>query len=218
MTNIFYLLLYFQTIDKVNAFEREIANFTLVIDKTLKILKEDGFGRYQPYAPKCYYTYSGPPASVIIMEDLKDSGFRHAEHSAGLDMKHCLLAVNCLATYHAASVVLNARHPDKLKLFKQIQYTEDAKKNVKKLFEPTLRRIAFEAETWPECEGEIAHKFSQLAVHPFEHLVSCLKTGEKDFRVLAHKDVWLKNIMFKYPEGSDTPTDVRQDIYIYFLW
>lgn len=198
-----------EIINKANAFQKEIDVYTLVIPNAEKLLEECAQGKYQPYAPKCYYTYNGPPASVIVMEDLEESGFKTAKHSGGLDINHCLLAINTLASYHAASAVLYARDSNKMEALETSLYTEDMRRDVKKLFDPTLRNLAFESETWPECKGEISSKLHQLISHSFDYLLDSLKTDEKDFKVLTHEDIRLNNILFRYSDEGEKPTEVR---------
>ncbi|KAJ9578890.1 hypothetical protein L9F63_004904 [Diploptera punctata] len=215
----FYELIYFiftksvnllQVTEKANLFQREIDVFACANNKIANILEGCGHGRYQPYGPKCSYTHSGPPASLIIMEDLKESGFRLAKYSEGLDINHCLLAVNALAIHHAGSVALFAKDPKKIEPFKKSIYTEEMKRNVKKLHEPTLRRIAFEAQTWPECQGQIADKIQELTLfYSFERLLNSVNTDDTDFNVLAHEDLCLDNLMFRYSDNNQKPADVR---------
>ena len=54
------------------------------------------------------YTEIGDP-SLLVIEDLAPLGFRMADRQAGLDLQHCLLAINRLAQFHASSVALSEK-------------------------------------------------------------------------------------------------------------
>lgn len=43
---------------------------------------------------------------LLVIEDLAPLGFRMADRLSGLDMNHCILAIQGLAKFHAASIAV----------------------------------------------------------------------------------------------------------------
>lgn len=71
---------------------------TLVkMNETLKDINEGEL------SAKVLYTRLESP-SIIILEDLKSSGFQLANRITGLDLSHSALAIKSLAKFHASSV------------------------------------------------------------------------------------------------------------------
>ncbi|PSN54122.1 hypothetical protein C0J52_09455 [Blattella germanica] len=164
---------------------------------------------YPPYGAKCYYASNETPMSVIVLEDLKEQGFILAEPSDGLDLKHCKLAIQTLATYHAASAVLNALEPEKIAPFKTSLISEDIRGKIESIFIPIVKTLAEEAENWPGCEGYVVNKLNGLASSVFDYMLDCVKTNDDEFNVLCHEDIWLNNIMFRYAGEANAVSEVR---------
>ncbi|KAJ9578891.1 hypothetical protein L9F63_004905 [Diploptera punctata] len=196
-------------ISEGNVFEREINAYNNIIPSLEQILAQSASNKYQPYAPKCYYTHLGEPASLIILEDLTESGFRLIKPLGGLDLKHCVIAIHALAVHHAASVVLHAEHPEVMEQFKVSGYSAHMRQNVERIFNPFLKQLADEAENWPECKSGIADKLHDLVSKTFDHLMTCVKTDDEVFNVFCHEDTWMNNIMFQYNEETKQVKDVR---------
>lgn len=51
-----------------------------------------------------YYFQPEPPA-ILVLEDLKSSGFQLADRHRGLDLEHSELVMKNLARFHASSIV-----------------------------------------------------------------------------------------------------------------
>ena len=60
-------------------------------------LLDDKSPEFKPFAARCLYYHSGSPASVLVLDDLKEQGFRLADKTVGLDMQHCLLVMKAIA-------------------------------------------------------------------------------------------------------------------------
>jgi hypothetical protein len=104
-------------VSKWNVFGRESAAFLTVTPSIYRLLDEASPGKFQPHTARCLHYSPGPPVSTIVLEDLKEQGFRMADRTAGLDLQHCLLVMRTIARSHAASVVLHHKDPEILKPF-----------------------------------------------------------------------------------------------------
>ncbi|KAJ9580968.1 hypothetical protein L9F63_023853 [Diploptera punctata] len=102
-----------EMIKESNVFQRESDVISKIAPRVYDILQKASEDRKktQPFAAKCIYSQLEYPDVIIVLEDLKEEGFRMAERTEGLDMDHCLLVLRTLAKYHAATAVLYEQDP-----------------------------------------------------------------------------------------------------------
>src|SRR5215475_9972534 len=105
-------------------FEREAGALLTIMPALYRLIDDKSPGEFQPFAARCLYYHSGSPASAIVLEDLKEQGFRMADKTAGMDMQHCLLVIKAIAQSHAASAVLHLKDPEIFKPFSESFYCE----------------------------------------------------------------------------------------------
>lgn len=87
-------------VDEMGMFPREINMMTetlVKMNKALRSLNEDVL------SAEVYYVKLESP-SILVMEDLKSSGFRMANRQTGFDLLHSELALKSLARFHASSI------------------------------------------------------------------------------------------------------------------
>ncbi|PSN46877.1 hypothetical protein C0J52_19077, partial [Blattella germanica] len=191
-----------------DAFGREINMFELIIPNLSKLLEDAAPGKYPPYGARCLYTYKGSPASFLVFEDLKAERFTLAQHSDGLDLDHCMLAIRTLAAYHAASVVFKKAEPEKCKKFDVSFWDANIRDSIEKIYNRVLKALAIEAENWPECKGHVVNVLKELSVSGFDHLVGSSKRQDDDFNVLCHGDAWVNNMMYRYEDDISRPVRI----------
>jgi thiamine kinase-like enzyme len=143
------------------------------------------------------------------LEDLKEQGFRMADRTVGLDMKHCLLVMKTLAQSHAASAVLHLKDPEIFKPFGESFYCERHRNAIEMLFQGTVQNLAKEVEKWPLYSDRFACKLHRLADKTVDILVKDLERNDDDFNVFVHGDLWVNNIMFRYSDDTDEVVDLR---------
>lgn len=56
------------------------------------------------FGPKCFYTAEGEPLTVIVMEDLRPTGFKLRDRKLGLNSRETRMVLEKIAKYHACSV------------------------------------------------------------------------------------------------------------------
>lgn len=79
--------------------EIKMMSDTLVkMNKTLSSFNEDLL------SAQLYHFKTEAPA-ILVLEDLKSSGFQLADRQAGFDMEHAVLVMKNLARFHASSIV-----------------------------------------------------------------------------------------------------------------
>ncbi|XP_067630394.1 uncharacterized protein [Eurosta solidaginis] len=149
------------------------------------------------FAPKHYDITTPNEYGVILMEDLRQRGFRNVNRLKGLDMEHTKSALKKLAQWHAASAVRIAtkgKYPDIVGVG---IFNEDYIEGMKAINEPT-------AHLFNECmrtyEGYEVYSESLAKCHDkfFDEFRVFLNSDPNEFNVLNHGDFWSNNIMFQY--------------------
>jgi thiamine kinase-like enzyme len=143
------------------------------------------------------------------MDDLKEQGFRMADRTVGLDMKHCLLVMKTLAQSHAASAVLHLKDPEKFKPFGGSFYCDRHRKSLEKLYQNNIQRLTKVMENTSLSSDRFACKLHRLTDKTADILIKDLERNDNDFNVFVHGDLWTNNMMFRYSDDTDEVVDVR---------
>jgi thiamine kinase-like enzyme len=143
------------------------------------------------------------------MDDLKEQGFRLADRTVGLDMKHCLLVMKTLAQLHAASAVLHLKDPEIFKPFGESFFCERQRKFVESFFQTNMKNLAKEVENWPLYSDRFASKLHKLADKTADFLIKDLERNDDDFNVFVHGELWQNNMMFRYSDNTEELDGVR---------
>ncbi|KAH8307634.1 hypothetical protein KR044_006414 [Drosophila immigrans] len=146
-----------------------------------------------------YYEMNGLKGEeIIVLEDLRNQGFKNCNRQRGLDMDHTQSVLEKLAQFHAASAVhyeLKGPYPD--------------------LYD---RNLCSEEDKFEEFRATQAKSLIDALSHfGAEHLKSALKTYasrapdmyqaiaskfDNEFRCVNHGDFYCNNIMFQYDENG----------------
>ena len=180
-----------------------------VMPAVYRLLDNKSPGKFQPCTARCLYYHSGSPATALVLEDLKEQGFRIADRTVGLDMQHCLLVMKALAQSHAASVVLHLKEPQLFNHLSEGFYFEGMRKALEVFLQSPMNNLAKEVEKWPIFNDLFASKLHTLADKAIDFLIKFLRRDEDDFNVFVHGDLWVTNIMFRYSDVTDEVVDVR---------
>ncbi|XP_069690925.1 uncharacterized protein [Periplaneta americana] len=189
-------------------FEREVKMLRDIIPEMNRLLEEIMPGKCQPFGAKFIYSHKGTENNVIVLEDLKKTGFKMADKSKGLDLNHCLLVMRALARFHAASVALKKRNPKLLEPFMKNEMIEVFGSEFKDMFSFLFANVAKEIEKWPKCGERYSKKILNIAPNAADMHVKGRTRDDEEFNVLSHGDLWANNIMFSYSD-SGYPLDLR---------
>jgi hypothetical protein len=118
----------------------------MITPAVYRLLDDKSPGEFQPFTARCLYYHSGSPASAIVLDDLKEQGFKMVDRTVGLDMQHCLLVMKALAQSHAASAVLHLKDPELFKPFSESFYCERQRTTIELIFQNTMKSLAKEVE------------------------------------------------------------------------
>jgi len=198
-----------QIVSESGVFDREAGALMTIMPALYRLLGDKSPGELQPCTPRCLYYHSESPASAIVLEDLKEQGFRMTDRTVGLDMQHCLLVMKAIAQSHAASAVLHLKDPEIFKPFSESFYCERNRKTIELIFHTNLKNLAKEVEKWPLFNDRFASKLHRIADKAVNFLIKFVERDDDDFNTFIHGDLWQNNIMFRYSDDTDEVVDVR---------
>ena len=190
-------------------FERESGAYMKILPAVYRLLDYKSPGEFKPFTAKCLYNHSGSPASSLVLEDLKEEGFRLADRKVGLDMQHCMLVMKAIAQQHAASAVLHFKDPEIFKPFSESYYCERQRKPLDLILQSNVKTLAKEVEKWPLFNDRFASTLHRVADKFLDFLIKFVERDDDDFNVFIHGDLWTNNVMFRYSDDTDEVMDVR---------
>jgi hypothetical protein len=190
-------------------FEVEAAALMTITPTVYRLLDDKSPGEFQPCAARCLYYHSGSPATAIVLDDLKEQGFRLADRTVGLDMEHCLLVMKAIAQSHAASAVLHLKDPDIFKPFSEGFYCQRNRTTIELIFQNNVKSLAKEVENWPLFNDLFASKLHRAADITTDFLIKLLERDDNNFNTFVHADLTISNMMFRYSDDTDEVVDVR---------
>ena len=190
-------------------FERESGALMTIMPAVYSLLVDKSPGKFQPFTAGCLYYQPWSPSPAIVLDDLKDQGFRMVDKTVGLDMQHCLLVMKALAQSHAASAALHLKDPELFKPFREGFYCERHRTNIELFFQSTMKSLAKEVEKWPLFNDRFACKLHRCADIVADFLIKILRRDDNDFNVFIHGDLWKNNMMFRYSDDTDEVMDIR---------
>uniref|UniRef100_A0A1I8NTJ7 CHK kinase-like domain-containing protein n=1 Tax=Stomoxys calcitrans TaxID=35570 RepID=A0A1I8NTJ7_STOCA len=161
-------------------------------------------GQGTKFGAKCFYT-TREPMQTIVFDDLTQYGFKLACRQNGLNEEHCVVILQKLAKFHAASMVLLEKDPSSKEHFQTGMLDETYIRTNERFVDfmsLQLRTLAELAATWEGYE-DIAEKLHRHCDNLTENLVRTGKPKEGEITVLNHGDFWVNNFMFKYKAGDN---------------
>ncbi|KAM7347472.1 uncharacterized protein ACRADG_007038 [Cochliomyia hominivorax] len=181
----------------LNVFLKEKVFYNNVLP-CLEVLCKDNV----KFAPRLYHSLK-LPIKTLIFEDLGESKFEMASREKGLDLKHCLMVMNKLGKFHAASLKLFKKVPEYQTCFHSGMLADDALNKdegmIMTFFGNNMRALIDLTETWKGYE-KINEKMKKYERNLRNNLRRGAAVEENAFCVLNHGDLWVNNILFKYDD------------------
>ncbi|KAI8441093.1 hypothetical protein MSG28_009357 [Choristoneura fumiferana] len=152
--------------------------------------------------PVCYGCVREPPNELILLEDLKESGFEMLDRFQPLSNDSVRVALKDLAKYHSLSYVLKNNEPETYnnisKKLLNMWALMDDDPAVKIFFEANENDMKLMVES-EKHKKVIAGSLSQIAT-----LAKKLQSYEKTskYSVILQGDCWSNNILFKLEDGK----------------
>ncbi|KAJ9582750.1 hypothetical protein L9F63_022895 [Diploptera punctata] len=199
-------------------FEQEARMLKDVLPAMHKLLREANVENFSPFSAKLLYSHFSSTLQVIVLEDLKESGFEMLERTAGLDQEHCMMVMRKLAQFHAASLVLKEKNPELLETLIDPISEEMVEKEFDKFFMNLLTDLCGEIEKNNEELKIYIDKILKISERAAARWAEGRKRIEKEFSVLAHGDAWVNNMLFHYSKEDNQLLDMRLVDYQMSLW
>ncbi|KAJ8728883.1 hypothetical protein PYW07_006579 [Mythimna separata] len=192
-------------------FNNEALLYTEVLPKMLELQKKAEIPEEdQLKFPKCYGVNEAPN-EVILLEDLKASGFTMLDRFKSLSDEHMTSVLKNLAIYHSLSYVLRTKEPETYDYYKDklqdlLGAMTQAGPELLGFFyqiEAVALQVLDDSEQKNVVKnkvGEVIEKVGKMT--KFEH-------GSR-FAVIQHGDCWTNNIMYKF-EGEEVKQSMLID-------
>ncbi|KAJ9583833.1 hypothetical protein L9F63_021836 [Diploptera punctata] len=165
----------------VNAFLKEITMYEKILPAMNRLAGEKLF----TFSPKCFLC---PKSDVLILEDLKKSGFSLLDRRERLDFEQSLLVIRSIAKFHALSIVLHREDPKIMETFSEGHYTKLMNSTVESFHNQTFDALIFNVEKW-EGLGRFVNKLDKLASKATDVMVEQTKPKEGEFKIVSNDKV-----------------------------
>ncbi|KAK4884250.1 hypothetical protein RN001_000521 [Aquatica leii] len=193
-------------------FQREVYIYENVLMEFKHFQSEkvitDPFKSYAPY----YGSLLHPPHECVVMEDMKELGYKVLDRREPLDYNHILLVTKEYARFHAISFALRDQKPT---LFEEItKHTQcvlfnKADKYFVELINGYIDKALVVID--PIVNKSAYDKCLNFKKHSVEIIKNVKKLQATDkYSVICHSDSWINNFLFKYsnPSEPNTPSDL----------
>lgn len=184
-------------------FEREVYLYNVLLPELIAFQKEKRVNRSQGFfnIPKVYYADydSELRDSIIVMEDLRETGHRMWDKYKPIDLEHSKLLMESLGRLHALSFAMKKKKPEffeKLHNLKDIFVALIEDENMKGFLEQSMVRCC---ETLDPNDTKNRQKFMKIAQNMSETMASCVNIeASEPYAVLNHGDCWMNNFLYHY--------------------
>ncbi|XP_073819745.1 uncharacterized protein [Musca autumnalis] len=166
-------------------------------------------GKATKIAPNAYSFDKDLGFDVILMEDVRQDGFKNMNRLQGLDMDHTKHALDVIAQFHAASATYIVNNNGLPQLMMEPMLKESMVQMLAKAQEPQEQIIM---ESLPLYKAEdLKEKLASYREKYLEQIVNAENRNMDDFNVLSHGDCWSNNIMFQHDAQNNVLSTLLVD-------
>uniref|UniRef100_A0A1B6EB40 CHK kinase-like domain-containing protein n=1 Tax=Clastoptera arizonana TaxID=38151 RepID=A0A1B6EB40_9HEMI len=157
-------------------------------------------GKIEPAYPEFVVGSNAPELSYVVMEDLKESGYRMCKDLLYTDVDHVKLSLVELGRFHALSYAAKEEKPAEffraVSKFKEAHYGENERvyHSVRVAFDRVVTRL-------PSKYSDQVERFVKLIESKNRFFLEIVKP-EEPMCVVCHGDFYLQNMMYRYSEGG----------------
>ncbi|XP_055543463.1 uncharacterized protein LOC129729009 [Wyeomyia smithii] len=184
-----------------NIFPREIAVYRDILPKIHKLLRS--MSDESPLSPNCSFI-TNDPKTMLVFEDLKDSGFEMVDRKRGLGIEETKLVLKKLAKLHACSALVYKEQPEIMEpVLEGAINTNPNRQDFLVFHKMCARQVARLVECWEEPKYKtILEKLQKLPLTTIAKGCQVYTRDDTVFNVLNHDDLWTSNLMFKFKNGA----------------
>lgn len=187
----------------MDLFQREVFVYNELFPELVKFQNEKkiesstGFFNF----PKCYFAEFSVERneSVIIMEDLRESGYKMLSQPLPVNFEHTKLLVEALGRLHAVSFALKAQKPELFEKFRLMKDFVFEKYDAANFTGKILGNIEKAAETIDDSDSESREKVLRLKTDYFQITEELIDPDlAEPYTVVGQGDCWTNNLVYKY--------------------
>ncbi|EDW87092.2 uncharacterized protein LOC6526258 [Drosophila yakuba] len=144
--------------------------------------------------------------AVLVLENLRSSGYVSGQRLKAFDMAHTLLALEYMAEFHALPLALRTLKPEVFReqvqpFFKKFDWHAKAPEWKSVMKAETLEDIRRATNN----DSRLVARMKELSDQFFEFLAAAPDRPDGPFTSIIHCDFWINNLMFRYgPSGTPT--------------
>ncbi|XP_061395693.1 uncharacterized protein LOC133331310 [Musca vetustissima] len=158
-------------------------------------------GKVTKIAPNAYSFDKDLGFDIVLMEDVRQDGFKNMNRLEGLDMDHTKKALDVIAQFHAASATYIVKNNGLPELMMKPMLNEQMVQMLAKGQEPQEKVVE---ENLPLYKAEqLKDKLISYRPKYLKEIIDSEKRSMDDFNVLSHGDCWSNNIMFQHDEHNN---------------
>ncbi|XP_076177166.1 uncharacterized protein LOC143151692 [Ptiloglossa arizonensis] len=139
--------------------------------------------------------------ALIILENLKYSGYSTEDRILGLDKKHTEFALEKLAKLHALTIALKIKKPQLFKKMASEVLTEVLNESTEKCVIDLVRKVQADIKDIEEAKPYLdrINRTIEFGIQ----LNKNAKKPEEPWATLVHNDFWVNNMMFQHDERGE---------------
>merc|ERR1711915_1169567 len=199
--------------------EREAEFYGVLVPKIAQFLTSKQVSGWLPYICSTPYSSWTEKEKVLIMDNLKETGWRDAiNKKAGLDIHHVRLVIKWLASFHAVTYaffdqygIVRAKKDFKLFFWKYDDHFDWVKETepFRSMTNDNQRTMFKGFEEKNPSRNYCNYLEDMIEKHLDMGTAANKVKDSKNFKLLTlcHHDPWFNNMMFKYND-AEAPTDV----------
>ncbi|TMW46882.1 hypothetical protein DOY81_008046 [Sarcophaga bullata] len=183
--------------NRIHSFAQEFKVYQEILPRLEKLYQDAG--QTVKFGAKCYKL----PITQghLLLEDLKQQGFKNANRLECLDMHHAKMVLKKMAQWHAASVVHKENNGSYEESYKTALYTDAGRKSMSIFFEGMTKYLLKCLHLY-DNHKLYREKLEKLLSCIVDELFKAVKVNKDDFNVLNHADLCTNNIMFQYTDDG----------------
>ncbi|CAH1392393.1 unnamed protein product, partial [Nezara viridula] len=179
----------------LSLFTAEVSVYTNILREMEYLMEEFGDTEGPLW---CEFIHYSRADSIIILEDLKASGFNTVKRTETQDLNHARLVLRSLGRYHAMAKVLEERGLISKDGYKPYLFLNNEIYIRNFIYGRMQALVKGMREGGGEEWAEYADKLCQISFEKLlKRIKECGKFDDDTFECLNHGDCWNNNMMFK---------------------
>ncbi|CAH1392392.1 unnamed protein product [Nezara viridula] len=190
----------------LSLFTAEVSVYTNILREMEYLMEEFGDTEGPLW---CEFIHYSRADSIIILEDLKASGFNTVKRTETQDLNHARLVLRSLGRYHAMAKVLEERGLISKDGYKPYLFLNNEIYIRNFIYGRMQALVKGMREGGGEEWAEYADKLCQISFEKLlKRIKECGNFDDNTFKCLNHGDGWNNNMMFKH-DWEGRPVEMR---------